>query len=289
VELIDTAPELYVRETRHISGEYRLTIDDVLENKDQWDRIAHGSYPVDIQSAAPQDLGNVVGKPSIYSIPFRSIVPLKIDNLLVASRSASYDSLPHGSTRVIPVGMAVGEAAGVAALYSLEQGVSFREMTKSPDAVKWMQDRLVKQGAYLVEYTPPRPAVMEHWAYPGVAAMRRLGLAAGGYSNDYRLDAPIQYWDAEYMLGRVLKRAQQLNPTIVVREVKFPENLTRQDLLRGIAEAVTGEKLEPLQARQLLTDKGILTGELAVRYKDLNARPDFGELYMLLRGLNYPY
>jgi len=285
VELLDTAPELYVRETRHIYGEYRLSIDDVLENKDQWDRIAHGSYPVDIQASKPEDLGNVIGKPAIYSIPFRAIVPQKIDNLLVASRSASYDSLPHGSTRVLPVGMAVGEAAGVAALYSIEHQMSFREMSKAPEAVKWVQDRLVRQGAYLVEYTPPRPAVMEHWAYPGVQAMRRLGLAAGGYSNEYRLDAPIQYWDAAYMLGRVLERAHRLNSAVVVSEIKFPENLTRQDLLTGIAEALTGEKPETSKAKQLLIEKNILSGELAVRYADLNGRPTFGELYMLLAGV----
>jgi hypothetical protein len=40
VELVDTAEQLYVRETRHIQGEYRLTITDVLENRDHWDRIA---------------------------------------------------------------------------------------------------------------------------------------------------------------------------------------------------------------------------------------------------------
>ena len=70
VELVDTAERLYVRETRHIQGEYRLTITDVLENRDHWDRIAHGSYPVDIQPTAPDNLGNVIGKPAIYSIPF---------------------------------------------------------------------------------------------------------------------------------------------------------------------------------------------------------------------------
>ncbi|MCL2678100.1 MAG: FAD-dependent oxidoreductase, partial [Clostridiales bacterium] len=110
-----TATQLYVRETRHIIGEYRLTIDDVLENRDHWDRIAHGSYPVDIQPTSPASYGTVVGNPDIYSIPFRSLVPLLVENLLVVGRSASYDSLPHGSARVIPVGMVTGEAAGVAA------------------------------------------------------------------------------------------------------------------------------------------------------------------------------
>ncbi len=99
-------------------------------------------------------------------------MPLKIDNLLVVGRSASYDSLAHGSARVIPVGMVTGEAAGVAAAYSINEKVSFREMTASREAIKWVQEKLKEQGAYLEDYISPRPLVMDHWAYPGVKVMR---------------------------------------------------------------------------------------------------------------------
>lgn len=277
VKLVDCAEQLYVRETRHIKGEYRLTITDVLENRDHWDRIAHGSYPVDIQPAGPDDLGNVIGNPAIYSIPFRSLVPLGVDNLLVVGRSASYDSLPHGSSRVVPVGMAVGEAAGAAAAYSVKHGLGFREMIESKEAISSVQEMLIEQGAYLVEYDPPRPAVMDHWAYPGVKAMRELGLAAGGYSNDYRLDAPINYWDADYLLERVLERAGQSG-----KEVAFPENLTRGDLLVHLHKALSGEELPLAEAREKLMETGVLTNEIEEKMQDPQGSPTFGELYMLL-------
>lgn len=282
VKLVDTAEELYVRETRHMTGEYRLTIDDVLENRDQWDRIAHGSYPVDIQPAAPDDLGNVVGKPAIYSVPFRSLIPLKVDNLLVVGRSASYDSLPHGSIRVVPVGMAVGEAAGVAAAYSLDKNMSFREMSKSREAILWVQETLKKQGAHLVEYTPPKPAVMDHWAYSGVKVMRRLGLAAGGYNNNYRLEDEIRYWDANYVVNQTLQRTEYFKPGRAVTEVVFPEGLNRSQLLTGIVQALTGEKMEPDAARQFLKEQGIFTTELDTRYQNNQGAPTFGELYALM-------
>lgn len=285
VKLADTAEQLYIRETRHIQGEYRITIDDVLENRDQWDRIAHGSYPVDIQPVAPDNLGNVIGKPAIYSIPFRSIVPLNIDNLLVVGRSASYDSLPHGSIRVVPVGMAVGEAAGVAAAYSLENQISFRDMSKSKQAISSLQERLKKQGAYLVEYKSPRPAVMDHWAYPGVKTMRRLGLAAGGYSNNYRLEDTIQYWDADYMLNSVLKRLEQLKPDFTYIPVQFPQNLTRKELLVGLSGVLSGEQLSINEAIELLEKKGILIPEIKNHMPDMESAPTFGELYMLLAGM----
>ena len=67
-----------MRESRHIVGEYQLTIDDVLENRDQWDKIAIGAYPVDVQPTATQTYGTVIGSPDRYAVPFRSLVPLKV-------------------------------------------------------------------------------------------------------------------------------------------------------------------------------------------------------------------
>ena len=287
-ELVGVAEQLYVRETRHIVGEYRLTITDVLENRDHWDRIAHGSYPVDVQPTGPKDLGDIVGKPAIYSIPFRCLVPQKIDNLLVVGRSASFDSLAHGSARVIPVGMAAGEAAGVAAAYSIQNNLTFRDMTKSKDAISWVQERLKKQGAYLVEYTPPRPKVMDHWAYPGVRVMRELGLASGGYSNNYGLEKEVQYWDVDRLLNSVIKRASQLNPKVPFIQIPVPEQVTKGEVLLLVGEAIHGNKLTMPETTELLVEKGILNGELKERFKDANGKPNFGEIYMLMAQL-YKY
>jgi hypothetical protein len=205
---VGSAPRLYVRETRHIVGEYRLTITDILENRDHWDRIGHGSYPVDVQPTGPANFGNIIGVPDIYSIPFRCLVPLGVDGLLVAGRSASYNSIPHGSARVIPVGMVAGEACGTAASYAVDMGISFRQMSADPEAIGWLQAQLVKQGAYLAEYTPPRMAVMDHWAYPGVAAMRELGLTEGGYNNDYRLENELpNRWALQNKLNKLISLA----------------------------------------------------------------------------------
>jgi len=219
-----SAPRLYVRETRHIEGEYRLSITDVLENKDHWDRIGHGSYPVDVQPTGPANFGNIIGVPDIYSIPFRCLVPLKVDGLLVAGRSASYDSIPHGSARVIPVGMVTGEACGTAAAYAVNNGVSFRRMTADREAVGWLQERLKSQGAYLTEYTPPRMAVMSHWAYPGVAVMRELGLTEGGYNNDYRLENELpSRWALQNKINKLMSLARDRTADRGERQIPFWE------------------------------------------------------------------
>ena len=141
-KLAGTAEQLYVRESRHIIGEYQLTIDDVLENRDQWDKIAVGAYPVDVQPTASQTYGTVIGSPDKYAVPFRSLVPLNVENLLVVGRSASYTSLAAGSARVIPLGMAEGEAAGVACAYSQNNNISFRDITGDKDAIADIQTTL---------------------------------------------------------------------------------------------------------------------------------------------------
>jgi len=187
--LIGAMPELYTRESRHIVGLYRLTVNDLLENRDFPDKIAMGSYPLDIQRTSVHNLGFVLGKPEAYSVPLRCLVPQKVENLLVVGRGASYDSMAHASTRVVPVGIATGQAAGVACYYSIRCRMPFRALPWSPE-MRLIQDTLRRQGAYLedVHY----PVLCEgHWALPSVRFLRGIGVLAGGYENDYGLDDTV--------------------------------------------------------------------------------------------------
>jgi hypothetical protein len=189
-KIVGTAEELYIRETRHLIGEYRLTVDDVLEHRDFNDKIVIGGYPVDVQATSLQDWGTVLGNPVRYSVPYRSMVPLKVEGMLVVGRSASFDSLAHGSARTVPVGMGMGEAAGVAAAYSINHAMNFREIAYDRKSIKQIQAKLKQQGAFLEDFDIPYP--MEgHWAYDTVKYLRQKTLAKGGYNNDYRLDDPI--------------------------------------------------------------------------------------------------
>ncbi|KKM11303.1 hypothetical protein SY88_09285 [Clostridiales bacterium PH28_bin88] len=218
--LVGTAPELYVRETRHIKGEYTLTINDVLENRDFPDRVAHGSYPVDIQATGTHDWGFAMGKPSRYSVPYRSLVPLKIENLLVVGRSASFTSLAAGSARVIPIGMATGQAAGVAAAYTIRQGITPRELAYRPAGTQEVQELLVQQGAYLEPFAIPNP-LAGHWAYPYLRVLRPLGVVLGGYENDWRLDEVMPAESFVYLLSSTYERTApgMVNKTALARMI----------------------------------------------------------------------
>lgn len=286
-ELVKTAEQLYVRESRHTIGEYQLTIDDVLEDRDQWDKIAIGAYPVDVQPTASQTYGTVIGSPDRYAIPFRCLVPQKVDNLLVVGRSASYMSLAAGSARVIPIGMAEGQAAGVAAAYSVNNQIDFRAMSQDKAAIASVQDTLKKQGAYLEDFEV-HEAFMDHWAYPGVKVLRSLGILDGGYSNDYKLDEPISRWRYQNMINNVLKKAGITQDYIEVND-NPPNRQIIGTTARAVA-AVDGVKYENDYAvyMQALEDRGIMTEELKPYFADGEKNPNAAEVVQLMAN-TYQY
>ena len=113
-----TAPFLGIRETRRIVGQYVMTQEDVLSCRHFDDAIAVASYPIDIHRPA-DDGCTLIWCGDCYDIPYRSLVPLRVDNLLVAGRSISATHEAMGAIRVMATCMAMGEAAGRAAKISV--------------------------------------------------------------------------------------------------------------------------------------------------------------------------
>ena len=79
-----------------------------------------------------------------HGIPYRCLIPGKLKNVLVAGRSISTDRNVQGSTRVMPVCLCMGEAAGIAAAMALKTAGEVRRVD-----VKRLRTRLKKHGAYL--------------------------------------------------------------------------------------------------------------------------------------------
>lgn len=121
--VISTAAQIGIRETRRVVGKYVLTKEDVLAGRTFDDEIAKCSYPIDIHD--PKGKGTTF-KPLAgpYGIPYRCLIPDKIENLVVAGRPISVDHEAFSSTRVMPTCMAVGEAAGLAASLSVKRKTS---------------------------------------------------------------------------------------------------------------------------------------------------------------------
>lgn len=290
VEIGPMAPELYVRETRHLIGEYRLSMIDLLENRDHWDRIAFGSYPVDIQSTspAPTDRGAVVMAPEQYAIPFRAIVPKEIDGLLVTSRSASYDTLPHGSARVVPVGMATGEAAGAAVRIAKDAGVSFRELSRSEELVRKLQERLTEQGMDLSPIKLKQPDYMKHKAYEGLKTAVSLGIAYGSYNNDFGLDQPSNPQRLVYNLNGVARAHPGAFPGDPAAAIADVENATEAKLSLDQAAYTIVKALglddDREQAVAALQSRAWLSEETVGLIKDPENLTN-GDVYLMIRDV----
>jgi len=144
-DMLTSGPQIGVRETRRVIGEYVLTGDDVLSAGKFADCIARGSYSIDIHN--PTGAGTLIKRlppGESYDIPYRCLVPLGIDNLLIAGRPISATHEAHSSLRIMPICIAIGQAAGTAAALSVKQKVAPRKLD-----VGLLQDTLRAQGANL--------------------------------------------------------------------------------------------------------------------------------------------
>jgi len=147
IKLAKVAPELYIRETRHLVGLAQLSVDDVQMGRKFPDRIALASYPLDLHPYE-KGQGNPFGpKRYAYSIPLRSVVPQHLKNVLVASRSLSASYEAAGSARVIPITMAVGQACGVAAAHAVKQKVAVQQIAQTPALYQEVQNLLRDDNA----------------------------------------------------------------------------------------------------------------------------------------------
>jgi len=142
--IVATSPAIGVRESRRVHGDYRLTRDDVLGGARFPDEIALCGAPIEDHGAGGDTAWQYVGEGGVYGIPYRTLLPLNADGLLVAGRcfSATHDA--HASARSMATCMAMGQAAGTAAAMAAAAGTTPRAV--DADALR---ARLLAAGALL--------------------------------------------------------------------------------------------------------------------------------------------
>lgn len=138
-----TAPFLGIRETRRIVGKYVMSRNDILSCGKFADSVAVASYPIDLHHPVGGGC-TLEWSGDCYDIPFRSLVPLKVENLLVAGRSISTTHEAMSAIRVMAPCMAMGEAAGRAAKMAVIDGILPSDIN-----VEKLRGELLLKGAYL--------------------------------------------------------------------------------------------------------------------------------------------
>jgi hypothetical protein len=141
VFLLDTASQIGVRMSRILHGAYTLTLedsmtyrafDDVIGISGAWTRVQYGG-----RAYYPKD------RP-LWQIPYRSLLPVKTKNLLVAGRCFSFEQKLVEDTRIIGTCLVTGHAAGAAAAVAVKSDAAVQDVD-----VRTVQKLLRDQGANL--------------------------------------------------------------------------------------------------------------------------------------------
>jgi len=139
IYLLQTATGIGVRETRRITGEYVVTEQDAIEGRRFPDVIAISSNP----------MPGYHGKRFFFShegfdIPYRSLIPKKVEGLILTGRCISSEQAPFQSARSMAPAMAIGHASGCAAALAARSNTPPRKLD-----VKTLQKLLLSQNAEL--------------------------------------------------------------------------------------------------------------------------------------------
>lgn len=167
----------YHREGRRLDGVIRLTLDDVA---DRYGRpsalyrtgISVGDYPVDHHHDCRPQIGKIPFPPvPSFSVPMGVMIPAGTDNLVVSDKAISVSNLINGSTRLQPVVLLTGQAAGTLAAIAARDGCAPREVP-----VRRLQAALLAQNAYIAPLYDVKPddpdfAMLQRIAATGILRM----------------------------------------------------------------------------------------------------------------------
>lgn len=143
-EIVSLGHQIGIRETRRIVGLDKVEEEDVLEGRRNEQGIALCAAPIEDHRANATTRWADVGGDGIYSIPYGSLVPEKVDRLLVAGRCLSASHGAQASLRNSGQAFATGEAAGRAIALSRETG----EAPSGLDVVE-LRKRIIDAGGFL--------------------------------------------------------------------------------------------------------------------------------------------
>lgn len=142
--VMQSAAQIGIRESRRIVGEYTMVVDDIRNAVRYPDAVARYKWGhTDVHSGTGMQWSfEFIEGP--YYVPYRALVPVKVDNLLFAGRCISATQAAMASIRIMPICSGTGEAAGTAAALCAQKGICPHELD-----VTLLQSELVKKGINL--------------------------------------------------------------------------------------------------------------------------------------------
>lgn len=197
----------YIRECRRIRGRKTIVEQEVAVAHQPGPRAVHfadsvgiGWYPIDIHQAGEGDVGTST-RTKPFQISMGALIPVRVENLLAASKNLGTTHITNGCYRLHPVEWNTGEAAGVLAAWALETACAPATIHADEGRRNGYQRALLDEGVplcWLIDVPPSRAEF---------AAVQRLFMAAGGAKNDenleFRPDEPISAQDRAGWIARI--------------------------------------------------------------------------------------
>ena len=235
----------YHRESRRIHGLARPNMNHLEKPYDQSEPlyrtgIAVGDYPVD------QHHGKNTNAPDLYfvpvpsfSVPLGSLIPEDVDNLIVAEKSISVSNIVNGASRLQPVVMGIGQAAGTLAALCVQEKISPRQVS-----IRKVQDNLLKSKAYLLPFLDVKP---EHPNFESIQRIGATGILKGEGKNYKWSNQTWFYPDSVMTNGEVINALKVVYPNLNMQanQQVMSEKLVADDAF----EILT--KIQPIPAEYL--------------------------------------
>ncbi len=264
----------YYRESRRIKGKVRFTLNHITAPYDQPDKlyrtcIAVGDYPVDHHHSCytgPDLLPDLSFYPiPSFGLPLGTLIPEEVEGLIVAEKSISVTNLVNGATRLQPVVLQIGQAAGALAALAVREGVRISDVP-----VRDVQRALLEAGGYLLPYLDLKPGdelftTLQRIGSTGI--MKGIGRNSG-WSNetffrvyDITLASDLEGLKDIYPLTEYDFR----ETAMTVRQTIDLIRLTARQNNIGVNETGLAEAIKMITGNGTIeTDRPVLRGEAAL-------------------------
>ncbi|MBZ0198226.1 MAG: FAD-dependent oxidoreductase [Ignavibacteriaceae bacterium] len=184
----------YIRESRRMKGEYLMVEKDVIPDAGSFrpplmkDGIAVGDYFLDHHHSSffkepGKRLDEKLPANAPFQISYRSLIPQKVDGFIAAEKSISVSHIVNGCSRLQPVVMLIGQAAGAAAALSVKNNVEPRNLN-----IDELQNELLIAGCQLYPY---KDIYNTHPAFEAIQCLALKGLIIDESDFEFKPDSIV--------------------------------------------------------------------------------------------------
>lgn len=265
----------YHRESRRIHGLVRFDLNHLTNPYTQEDKlyrtcIAVGDYPVDHHHTRYQsyeELPNLYFYPvSSYGLPLGTLIPQNVDGLIVAEKSISVSNIVNGTTRLQPVVLQIGQAAGALAALAVRNNQKISEVS-----VRKVQNAILEAKGYLLPYLDVPVSDVKFAAYQRVGS---TGILKGvgkhvDWSNQTWLRADTVLLASEldglfdvYPAAKTHFTKREAETLTVEEAVQLVQTISEAEGIKTKVDLETLWKTYGLQELDMKRD--ILRGEMAI-------------------------